>query len=312
MSCKICQSNKYKVIRKKLRYDVLRDVLKCEDCGFVYLAPVKKDQYYQSEDYRKNYGPNLNKVSNSQEIFDTYFEYQKEIIKDIEAILKPDFKVLDLGCSTGHFLAALKDKVALRVGLELSRSAVDFIKEKLDFKVYDQPIEEVNISEGPFDLITSFQVLEHIEDPLSFLQAVDKNLKPGGYLYLEVPNLNDALLSIYKIKGFEDFYYREPHVSYFDEKSLKTLLDKAGFSGTIKTLQRYNVMNHLHWISTGKPQGDFSQGTGKPVLVTDNDVDADIKEELNNLIQSTDESYRKILNKYKLGENLSFLGQKSN
>ncbi|OGY46925.1 MAG: hypothetical protein A3J62_02035 [Candidatus Buchananbacteria bacterium RIFCSPHIGHO2_02_FULL_38_8] len=312
MSCKICQSNKAKVIRNKLRYDVKRDVLKCEDCGFVYLADFGKIDFYQGEEYRKNYGPNLNKISSCQEIFDTYLPFQAEMIKEIESALRPDSKVLDLGCSTGHFLAALKDKVGLRVGLELNQAQVLFIRERLDFKVYDQPIEAVEIVEGPFDVITSFQVLEHIKDPLKFLQAAAKNLKPGGYLYIEVPNLNDALLSVYKIKGYEDFYYREPHLSYFDERSFKKLLDQAGFEGEIKTVQRYNIFNHLNWLLTGQPQGEFSQGNNDPVLVQSHEVNEEVKDDLNKFIKSVNENYKELLNKHKLGENLSFLGKRFN
>jgi len=312
MKCKICQSENNEVIRDTLRYGVKRDVLKCHNCGFVFLGKANEKEYYQSEQYRKNYGPNLNKVSNSKEIFDTYFPFQYQMIQEVEFILKPNTKILDVGCSTGHFLAALKDKVKIRVGLELDKSAVEFINKNLDFKVYDQPIQDVEIAEGPFDVITSFQVLEHIENPLEFLQAIDKNLKPGGYLYLEVPNLNDILLSIYKIKGFEDFYYREPHLSYFNEQSFKKLLDETGFKGEIGSVQRYNFLNHLNWIFTGKPQGEFSQGNLPPVLVKSDDVDKKVKDDLNSFIQSVDSQYKALINKHKLGENLTFLGQKNN
>lgn len=312
MKCKICQSNNSKVIRGKLRYDIKRDVLKCQDCGFVCLAEANKDEYYQSDEYRKNYGPNLNKASNSQEIFDTYFPFQSEMIKEIESVLKSDTKIFDLGCSTGHFLEALKEKVGLRVGLELDQAAVDFIKNNFDFKVYDRPIEEVEIVEGPFDVITSFQVLEHIEDPLKFLQALKKILKPDGYLYIEVPNLNDALLSVYKIKGYENFYYREPHLSYFNKQSFEKLLNQSGFKGHIKTVQRYNILNHLNWILTGKPQGEFSDGNNDPILVASDNVDEKIKNDLNNFIKLANKDYKELLNKHKLGENLTFLGQKSN
>ena len=181
----------------------------------------------------------------------------------------------------------------------------------LDFKVYDQPIEEVKITEGPFDLITSFQVLEHIEEPQHFLEAIYRNLKPDGYLYLELPNLNDVLVSTYQVKGYIDFFYHEPHVSYFSEQTLKKLLHKVGFDGEVKTVQRYNILNHINWMLTGKPMDNFTLGNKTPELVTKDTVDKKIKKELNDFIQRTDKEYKELINKFKLGESLSFLGKKS-
>ena len=311
MKCRICQSTNSKVIRDTLRYDVKRDVLQCLDCDFIYLADAKRGEYYSGQEYRKHYGPDLTRKVSCQEIFGTYLPAQGEMIKEIESILRPDMKVLDIGCSTGHFLTALKDLVGERVGLELGKDEVEFIRTNLDVKVYDQPIEEVKITEGPFDLITSFQVLEHIEEPQHFLEAIYRNLKPDGYLYLELPNLNDVLVSTYQVKGYIDFFYHEPHVSYFSEQTLKKLLHKVGFDGEVKTVQRYNILNHINWMLTGKPMDNFTLGNKTPELVTKDTVDKKIKKELNDFIQRTDKEYKELINKFKLGESLSFLGKKS-
>lgn len=310
MKCKVCESVNSKVIRNNLRYDVKRDVLQCQDRDFIYLADKDQDEYYSSKEYRNHYGPDLKKKVSCQEVFDTYLPAQEEIIKSIKHIFKPDMKVLDIGCSTGHFLTYIKDFVGERVGLELNEDEVEYIRNNLDFKVYDQPIGEVDIKEGPFDLITSFQVLEHIDDPQSFLEAIVKNLKPDGYLYLELPNLDDVLVGTYKTKGYIDFFYHEPHVSYYSAQTLKKLLNKMNLDGEIKTVQRYNILNHINWVLTGKPMDNFTLGNKTPELVGADDVDEKIKDELNSFIQKTDKKYKNIINKHKLGESLTFLGKK--
>src|SRR3989339_185208 len=311
-SCTLCQSTHLTVIRKKLRYDIERDVLRCEQCDYVFLRPLeeKEKDFYEEKTYRNTYGPDLTKKSNSQEIFDTYFPYQKQIISCIEPLLRPDMRVLDVGCSTGHFLAALKGKVNVRVGLELSQDAVDFIRAHLDFPVYGDPIEEAAIAEGPFDLITSLQVVEHVKDPVAFLRAIGTHLKPGGYLYLEVPNLHDILLDHYHIPGYADFYFREPHISYFTKNTFQDAIDKAGFVGTMGNVQRYNFLNHLHWKITGGPQPNFGLGNSDPILIDHEKDISPVAQDFNTFFRRADEEYRALIEKHWLGESLTFLGQK--
>ena len=309
-SCLLCRSAKQTVLRDTLRYGIKRKVLRCKDCGHGFLeAQNYSADFYSSKDYRANYGPDLKKASNSEEIFNTYFPHQGPIVEEIKHLFSPTMSVLDVGCSTGQFLAAIKGLVGTRVGLELSLDAAEFIRTRLDFPVYSELIETVAIKEGPFDMVTALQVVEHVPDPINFIKNLGCQLKPGGYLYLELPNLDDSLISCYKISGYADFYFREPHVSYFTRDTLLKATEAAGFSGSIKTVQRYNLMNHLHWILTGKPQENFTLGNGTPKIVADEKVNPAIATELNNFIAEADKNYKKIIEKHGLGECLTFLGQ---
>lgn len=311
--CPICDSIRTKIIRKNLRHDIKRNVLQCLRCSFVFLVPVAKDlNFYKGAQYRKRYGPNLNKYSNPKKLFETYYPFQKYIVSELNGILNPKMNVLDIGCSTGHFLEALKGRVKERIGLELNLREAKFAKANLGLKIYTEPLEMTEIKEAPFDLITVLQALEHIENPLKFLETIKKFLKPEGFLYIEVPNIKDALISAYHLEAYEDFYYREAHVSYFSEKTLKTLLNKAGFKGKCKTIQRYNIINHLNWILNKRPQDDFKMGNGPPLLVSDNFADKKIRTELNNFIESVDRKYKKLLERNSLGENIAFLGNTIN
>lgn len=302
------------MIRKKVRYDIAREVLECIHCGFIFLRPRSGNvsRFYSGRKYRCSYGPVINKSSSPKEIFDTYYPFQKDIIQEIEPLLRKDMKVLDVGCSTGHFLASLKGMVGLRVGVELSRDEADFANKNLGFKVYTKPIEELELQEGPFDLITALQVLEHVDDPLAFLRNLKKHLKPNGFLYLELPNINDPLLWYYESTGYADFYFREPHLSYFSARTLKRLLERAGFRGRIKTVQRYNFLNHLHWRFANAPQGSFGVGNSAPLLTTakNRHVVARTKDALNDFIKRVDRQYKKLIVAHGLGESLTFLGKK--
>ena len=310
--CPLCGAQSAKVLRTRLRYDIKCKVFECRRCHMVYLERLQAtEKFYGGKTYRATYGPTLGKKSTSKQVFDTYRPFQKPIIDRLHSILRKNMSVLDVGCSTGHFLDALKGKVGTRVGLELSRDEVAFIRTHLDFPVYNTPIAEAHFTEGPFDLITCFQVLEHIEDPQSFLSALRKNLKAGGYLYIEVPNIDDALISLYDVKEYEDFYFREPHLSYFSRTTLGKMLKKAGFKGRIGTAQGYNLINHLHWLIAHKPQGDFAHGNGVPALVRGQKAKTPAGRALNAFIAKADRDYKKLLETQGLGESLTFLGKKT-
>lgn len=194
------------------------------------------------------------------------------------------------------------------MGLELSREEASFIRRNLDFPVYSVPIERATIREGPFDVVTALQVLEHVEDPVSFLEHIRRHLKKSGTLYLELPNLDDVLLTEYRIQEYGDFYFREPHLSYFTRDSLRRTLKKAGFEGEIKTVQRYTLINHIHWITARAPQKSFALGMtaqqiGKPRTSAGKRLDS--------FIQETDRDYRDLVGDLGLGESLVFAGKKS-
>ena len=72
--CPICNSLSTKIIRKNLRHNIKRNVLECINCSFVFLAPRSKNpNFYKGDEYRKHYGPNLNKYSNPKTLFKTYY-----------------------------------------------------------------------------------------------------------------------------------------------------------------------------------------------------------------------------------------------
>ena len=100
-----------------------------------------------------------------------------------------------------------------------------------------------------------FFVLEHIKDPINFIRKQINLLNKGGTLIFEIPNSADALHSIYDIPAFERFYWSVAHPWYFNEKSLKYLLDGLNLSYDLRRDQRYDLSNHMVWARDGRPGG---------------------------------------------------------
>lgn len=307
-TCPLCTSPDFDILRDTLRYGVKRKVLKCRACTLVYLEAIKDDQdYYSGEDYRKKYGPTLGQEATAPDIFAMYRPYQHFISDRIAHLLTPTTSVLDVGCSAGQFLDSLKGRVGTRVGMEFRDEDAKFVREKLGIPVYQEPIDAVQIKEAPFDLITTLQVTEHVEKPIEFIAAFKKHLKPGGHIYIEVPNIDDVMLTHYHIEGYANFYYREPHLTYFSAKTLGDLLAKAGFTGKITSVQRYSFRNHLNWLLTGQPQKSFDLGN-RPAWLVDEPQD-DKGRALNELMARFDEEYKQKVGELMLGESLCVLAK---
>ena len=99
--------------------------------------------------------------------------------------------------------------------------------------------------------------MEHVEDPIAFLKTLKKVTRPGGEIFIEVPNLRDPLLSVWDVQSHKKFFYHSAHLHYFTENTLIKIAQKAGFNIAnieINFTQDYNLLNHLHWVMNDVPQ----------------------------------------------------------
>lgn len=102
-------------------------------------------------------------------------------------------RVLDIGCGTGFLLNELAQRDYEGIGIDLSPESVAIAQKRLeDLGVADRLQARVGSAyeppEGPFDLITLTDVLEHLEDPRACLRALRPQMAPGGLLVISTPN----------------------------------------------------------------------------------------------------------------------------
>ncbi|MFX1383815.1 MAG: class I SAM-dependent methyltransferase [Promethearchaeota archaeon] len=312
MKCYLCGKQQLNVIRYRVRHDISRKVIECQNCGLNYLFPKKENlkEFYR-KNYREKYTPKINGIVDCRTMFNIYLPFQQYRLNELKDILNSDMKILDVGCSTGHLLYTLKDYVQECVGIEYNIQDAAFTEKELGFKTYTTSIKETDLPLEYFDLITICQVLEHLQDPIEFVKIYRDYLKDDGYIFVEVPNVRDILLSGYNVQSYHDFWYREPHLFNFSPKTLKICLEKAGFKGEIKGAQRYNFLNHLNWIFLKKPQKNAEIGMSKPVLITNSSINENIKKEINDWFVKVDEDYKNLLVKLKLSDSIIFIGKKS-
>jgi 2-polyprenyl-3-methyl-5-hydroxy-6-metoxy-1,4-benzoquinol methylase len=134
--------------------------------------------------------------------------------------------LIDVGCGDGHFLLAAKKRNWNVFGTEFSEEAVNNCCSK-GIHMTTSPLDPNQYQNLSFDVITSFEVIEHLNTPLQEVDAYKKILRPGGVVYITTPNFNSISRNILKSK-WNVIEYPE-HLSYFTRGSLRRLFSKDSF-----------------------------------------------------------------------------------
>lgn len=312
-TCYLCGSTKSKILRRSIRDEKYRNVWQCARCSLVFLEPKKENlrKWYAGK-YRTTSSPHIGKPLSSKKIFNMYVSgpFGAGRVKRVKPHLTKKKRVLDIGCSVGHFLYNIKPYVKEAVGIDLNVDNVKFVNKILGIKAYNTPVEETDLPHKYFDVIFCLQTMEHMPDPIAFLKSIKPYLKDGGMVYIEVPNRQESLLSIYHNAAYDDFYYHKPHLFYYTPKTLKALFKKAGYRGTVLPFQVYSLINSMHWLLTNGPQIRGFDGLRMPVLVEDKDVSSRIRKDFNDWMAKADKEYKKLLEKHLVSDQMVFVGKK--
>ncbi len=308
MLCILCGNDDFRLISKRLRNNIPKKVISCTSCSLTFIKNFDADLVDYDKNYREKYSPVLGKVMHAEEFYDFSKGIYSNRIKRIKSLLRPSHDILEIGCATGYFLDLIREQVSTCTGIELDKKYAKFAREKLNLNIYDKPIEKIKFRKK-FDTIFLFQVLEHIPNPIEFLKSCKKILKKNGRIYIEVPNLDDALYSVYQNPKFKEFYFRAPHLYYYNKKTLSMLMKKGGFVGQCNTIQEYSVFNHIHWIQTGMPQKDTKSGYSSLTWNMDNTKLFKQSKILKKWFDKINCDYKKILEQNDLAEHVSFLGK---
>lgn len=164
-------------------------------------------------------------------------------------------RVLDIGCGGGLFLAKMKEAGADVLGIELSDTRAYYAKTKHGLNVVKRAVEDEYWREfhGTFDVVTLWDVIEHVNYPLATLRAAAEMLKPGGILLIDTP-CRDAFYHrfgefTYKISGgkyptfLNAMYSARPfgHKQIFSLAEMKSALEAAGLE--VVELKRFHELS---------------------------------------------------------------------
>lgn len=241
VKCNLCGSDHYKVHLVRGDLNLFLDgefrLVQCLNCGLIYLNPRPTPDELTAL-YPDNYDQYNIAVCDEPSLC-TRLDRRYGLHKRCRAIMryKRQGRLLDVGCATGDFLDAMRSYPGWEVyGIELNEYASEYARTRLGLVVKTGTLDSVDFPEHWFDVVTLWNVLEHLPDPLSALKTTHRLLKPGGLLVLNTPNLDSLDARIF---GPYWIGYELPrHLYVFSRRTLRALVEKAGFS-ILKTLCLY-------------------------------------------------------------------------
>ncbi len=163
--------------------------------------------------------------------------------------------ILDYGCGKGNLVSALQHNFKA-IGIEIDSRTREIAKNNVKMgSIYDSLVTFKMLG-ILVDVVTMIHVVEHFYEPSKELKSIYEMLNPGGLIVIETPNSNDALITKYENLNFQNHTYWSHHPMLHSHKSLSLLVQRNGFKILeCGGVQRYDINNHLYWLSKGEPGG---------------------------------------------------------
>ena len=182
-SCPVCNSsNELEIFYKEGgRY------VKCKDCTMIYINPVFTDSAL-TDYYKSNHTEQSDVVENDADNF--YVDLYTNGLNSISEYANNSSTLLDIGCSSGTFLDIARQKDYKTYGVELNDAEVKLAKAKKHI-VYNDLLENISFDMN-FDVISMWDVFEHIKDGEFYLNYMKNLLSEDGVIYLQIPS-SDSL-----------------------------------------------------------------------------------------------------------------------
>lgn len=246
IDCLLCKSSELNELTSAARHLNLASplkVMRCDKCGLLFLNPRPSAEARQQifsglkpeglEVYLQNLA-NYGAVTKSRRtLFQARVaELSKRFFPQLSMV-----KVLDVGASSGEFMEAARAGGWEVTGVEPSADGVKAAAAK-GLNVIQSPAEKLPFADQSFNLVHSNHVFEHLADPLSAAREAYRVLKPGGVVFIEVPNQFDNIQFFrYRLMGSVPVRERNirsiHHLVFFSRKTLRYLLEEAGFKDVV-------------------------------------------------------------------------------
>ena len=210
--CLVCESKNLNPLNGFEKHHLT----KCGSCGFVFCKPIPTQD--ELNEVYKGYGRN-------DYLSDLTIQAYERVLDSFEPFRKTN-KLIDVGCGIGYFLEVAKRRGWEVYGTEFTEEAVTICEEKgASMKL--GPLNTDNYDPESFDVICSFEVIEHINNPLEELASFNKLLRKGGLVYCTTPNFN--AVERYQLGTDWNVLTYPEHLSYYTPKTLKRVFNVAGF-----------------------------------------------------------------------------------
>jgi 2-polyprenyl-3-methyl-5-hydroxy-6-metoxy-1,4-benzoquinol methylase len=227
----------------------LYDLTRCSSCSCVWLASPPTPQE-MSRHYDEDYHEAITKAGEGDA------EIRWKGSRELIARHKIGGSILDIGCSSGGFLSTMKSPAWKLYGIEMESSTAERARKNTGAEVFTGDAMDALFAPESFDVVTTFDVLEHVYQPQQFLTKIKQWLKPGGIYYTMLPNIDS-----WEARMLGSYWYGlelPRHLFHFSPKSLAKLMKSLGLvEVSIKT----NQASYLEY-SAGYVCGSLVQKLG--------------------------------------------------
>lgn len=238
-------------------------VVRCGACRMAYVSPVEDPQAIIEE------GPILAgldpAVLTSADMRDVAGSWELTILagkepqktalernasgalRELARFARPPGSLLDIGCGWGFFLGVAARLGWTTHGLEPLPAHAVHTRATTGSRVVCDVLRDGTFAEESFDVVTSFQVFEHLPDPSAYLERVRRLLRSSGLVLIEVPNFDTWSV---RVMGSRARHFSPDHLNFFSARTLGRLLESHGFE-PLHTYYptRFMTLGHLvgHW-----------------------------------------------------------------
>ena len=228
--CPACGSENIKYFHTDFRENT---IYKCNKCQVQFMNPVYSDEYLV--EYYSQY---IDMEKEQDDISaDKYTHVVNDNFKALEKIIKVKGEMLDFGIGNGVHAEKARDKGWNVRGYDVDCDTTETLMKKTGIEVKCGNFFDIDWGERKFDLIYSNQVMEHLKDPVSYINHFDTLLNKDGHLFITVPNIKSTttrlkfLLEKLKLRRNKigKYYDSEHHIFYYDPVSFKNILELNGY-----------------------------------------------------------------------------------
>lgn len=212
-------------------------ILECKDCGLLYTTPrpnkdeigkyYKSDEYYSHQENKEGFIPKVYEKVKSINLKNKYTIATEKTRKG---------KILDIGCGVGDFLHTMEQHGWEGTGVEPSEEAKAIAKKRIKAQLLSSE-EQENLTEGSFDVITMWHVLEHVDALRWQIQQLYRLCKPGGRIIIALPNYMSYDGQYYKAAWAA--YDVPRHLNHFNEETIIKIFEESHL--------KHIITEKLHW-----------------------------------------------------------------
>lgn len=202
---------------KKLTHQLV----KCLDCSLVQVSPLPNQdlivESYMEADASLHSKQDMNRINSFLVAVTNLTKFPSS-----QRVLT----ILDIGCASGEFLRAMKMLNHDVYGIEPSKILSKIARDDHNLDVLTGTFDSVTPQRSCFDVVSMWDVLEHLNSPTKMLEAVKDFIHKNGYLILNLPMIDTFPA---KVMGRFWPFYLDVHFYYFTLKTIQDALEKSGF-----------------------------------------------------------------------------------